>query len=152
MTYRGVGFVRKTPVRGSQEPGLRVTNTHHGPSGKQRVRCRYINSKTSWKFIFSLCCYSTPREEYRGMFNPFLLSEDGEIKSFRLITLCYGHSGLFGIADSVSISYCTAITTVLDRQPEWNQINILIPPLHYTFHLDTTYRIKCMRLFSALIS
>lgn len=71
MTYRGVGFVRKTPVRGSQEPGLRVTNTHHGPSGKPRVRCRYINSKNSWKFIFSLCCYSTPREEYRGMFKPF---------------------------------------------------------------------------------
>lgn len=68
----------------------------------------------------SFHCVAIPLQEKNTVacLSLFLLSEDGEIKSFRLITLCYGHSGLFGIADSVSISYCTAITTVLDRQPE----------------------------------
>ena len=63
--------------------------------------------------------------------SPFLLEEE-KIKSFPLITLGYGHSGLFGMADSVSISYSAVITNVLVRQPQGNQINILIPPLHYT--------------------
>ena len=82
-------------------------------------------------------CVATPLQEKNTVawfllfLSPFLLEEE-KIKSFPLITLGYGHSGLFGMADRESISYSAVITNVLVRQPQWNQINILIPPLHYT--------------------
>lgn len=45
----------------------------------------------------------------------FFFLEDGEIKSFCLIMLCYGYFGLFGIVDSVFILYCIVIIIVFDR-------------------------------------
>lgn len=85
-------------------------------------------------FFIVLLLHSKRRIPWHGFYfflSPFLLEEE-KIKSFPLITLGYGHSGLFGMADSVSISYSAVITNVLVRQPQGNQINILIPPLHYT--------------------